>query len=790
MTSRRPQTQITPLTRRVAHVGVALAVIILSLAVQAGAMSSTLYVDQGNPNCSNTGPGTEAEPFCSIKSAASRVTAGETVLVASGTYDEGVTVSSSGTPTAPVSFAAAPGANVTVRGATNGFYISGRSYVTVEGFHVTDTSGDGIVVKNSSSITLRGNRASFAGEPILHKTAKGIRVEGSTDSVLESNTVDHNTSYGIYLLSGSTRNRIVGNESFANASVFSRMASGIRIYVSTGNTISSNVTHDNEDSGIELFNTAGDNVVVNNVTYGNGDHGIDNLDSPNQVIVSNSVYDNFTAGINVEGTSSGASLANNVSVDNGLTSTRTKGNIRIDSTSISGATVDYDLVHLRTSGTMFTWGSTGYVSLAAFVAATGKEAHGIQASPRWAAPDAGNFHLTAGSPAVDSADSGAPEQPATDALGNPRVDDPATPNTGAGPRAYDDRGAFELPATDAPPTAALSVTPNAGTGPLEVTADASASTDVDATPIAGYKFDFGDGTVTDPQAAPEATHTYGSVTSTSDYTVTVIVIDTAGQSSTASTQVTVNPAVDPADEPPSPALTVTPSAGVAPMSVTADASGSTDTDDTPIQSYRFSFGDGSPVVGPQANATATHSYGTAGTYTASVTVTDTAGKSSTATTQVTVIANLVANPGFESDLTGWNTSGSGAGISLTRAAGGHSGSWSARLQNTGTGASSCLLNDSPNWVTKTSTGTYTASLWARADSAGAVLKLRLREYDGSVLVGTSVIPTITLSTAWQELSVSYAAASPGTSTLDLSAYVSGAAPGTCFYADDVVLTRG
>lgn len=112
------------------------------------------------------------------------------------------------------------------------------------------------------------------------------------------------------------------------------------------------------------------------------------------------------------------------------------------------------------------------------------------------------------------------------------------------------------------------------------------------------------------------------------------------------------------------------------------------------------------------------------------------------------------------------------------------------MQNTGTGASSCLLNDSPNWVTKTSTGTYTASLWTRADSAGAVLKLRLRENDGSVLVGTPVIPTITLSTTWQELTVSYAAASPGTSTLDLSAYVSGAAPGTCFYAEDVVLTRG
>jgi PKD repeat protein len=69
--------------------------------------------------------------------------------------------------------------------------------------------------------------------------------------------------------------------------------------------------------------------------------------------------------------------------------------------------------------------------------------------------------------------------------------------------------------------------------------------------------------------------------------------------------------------------------------VTADASASTDTDGTPIATYRFDFGDGT-IVGPQPGAAATHTFTSRGTYTVRVTVTDTAGLSSTATKNVKV----------------------------------------------------------------------------------------------------------------------------------------------------------
>jgi hypothetical protein len=74
----------------------------------------------------------------------------------------------------------------------------------------------------------------------------------------------------------------------------------------------------------------------------------------------------------------------------------------------------------------------------------------------------------------------------------------------------------------------------------------------------------------------------------------------------------------------------------------------------------------------------------------------------------------------------------------------------------------------------------------RADSPGATFRLRLREYAGTTLAGTAT-STAALGTSWQQVSITYLPTAPGASTLDLSAYVTGAAPGTCFYADDVVV---
>jgi parallel beta-helix repeat protein len=784
----RRSLQHSPSSSRVvrALVAVAITVTVVSVPRAFSAGVATLYVDANPSTCSDSGQGTPTQPYCTINAAAAKVAAGQTVQVAAGTYAESVVIPTSGSSSAPIVFTAVPGATVTLPNQVSGFVISGRSWITLNGFTVTSSSDWGINVSNSSNITISNNHASYAGLQISGKTRGGIRLGNVSDSVVIGNVADHNTYAGIMLTSGSTRDEVKGNFTFNNAQGFQRAAPGIRIYQSPNNTVDGNITHNNEDSGIEFYPGANNSLVYDNVSYNNGDHGIDDLLATGQRIISNTVYNNVTAGINLEGNSTGGTIANNVSVDNGIKSPRTHSDIRVEHGSTAGTTIDYDLVNLTTPDTLLIWDSVSYTSLSAFQSTTGQEAHGIQADPKWVNAASADFHLTAQSSAIDSANSGAGGQPLADVEGSPRVDDLAIANAGAGPRTYDDRGAYEFqPPSDLAPSAALTVSPSSGTAPLAVTADASGSRDTDATPIATYGFDFGDGsTVVGPQAGATATHTYSAA---GTFTVKVTVTDTAGLSSTATAPVTVNGAT--VDAPPSAALTVSPSSGPAPLAVTADASGSRDTDATPIGSYRFDFGDGSSVVGP--GATATHTYSAAGTFTVKVTVTDTAGLSATATATAQVSAsanaNLVRNPGFETDLSGWNTSGSDANVMLARIADGHTGGSAAQLVNTGTAPSTCTLNDSPNWVLTTSAGGYVASLWVRADNPGATLTVRFREYVGSTLARVT-IAQFTLTTTWQQVSVAHTTASPGSSTLDFNAYVSKAQPGTAFYADDVTIS--
>jgi len=68
----------------------------------------------------------------------------------------------------------------------------------------------------------------------------------------------------------------------------------------------------------------------------------------------------------------------------------------------------------------------------------------IDSDPGFAKPNQQNFGLSAGSPCIDAADGDA--APAEDFAGNPRYDDPNTPNTGVGAIQWADMGALEYQA--------------------------------------------------------------------------------------------------------------------------------------------------------------------------------------------------------------------------------------------------------------------------------------------------------------------------------------------------------
>jgi parallel beta-helix repeat protein len=415
------------------------------------AVTGTLYVDRNATTCSDMGLGTQSQPYCTIGAAASAASPGTSVLVmTSGTYLENVNVNHSGSLGTPITFGPAPGASVTISGQSHGFTVTSQSWITITGFNITGTSSDGILLTNASHIVLTGNHVSYAGQPVSGQTEPGITLSGTTDSQIDNNTVDNNTSAGIGLYSGSTGVEVGHNLLFNNAAKWTRLAVAIDVQ-SASATVDYNFVYDNEDSGIQLYPGADNGAVFGNVTFNNGDHGIDVRNVSGGVVTGNTVYHNCTSGINVEGTSTNSIIENNIAVDNavypaynGISCSRGTGNIRIADSAPTTTTQNFNLVYLTTAGHLYEWLATSYSSPALLFAATGQEANGIQADPTWVNSANGNFHLVPSSPAIDSANSAAPSEPAFDIEGNQRVDDPATTDHGAGTRTYDDLGAYEF----------------------------------------------------------------------------------------------------------------------------------------------------------------------------------------------------------------------------------------------------------------------------------------------------------------------------------------------------------
>ena len=88
---------------------------------------------------------------------------------------------------------------------------------------------------------------------------------------------------------------------------------------------------------------------------------------------------------------------------------------------------------------------------------------------------------------------------------------------------------------------------------------------------------------------------------------------------------------------PTPVLALTPPGGVAPVTVTADASDTSTNGTCPgtITGYTLDWGDGE-ATGPQQNPTFTHTYTETGTYTVTLSVNDSAGNLSTTSQEITV----------------------------------------------------------------------------------------------------------------------------------------------------------
>ena len=209
----------------------------------------------------------------------------------------------------------------------------------------------------------------------------------------------------------------------------------------------------------------------------------------------------------------------------------------------------------------------------------------------------------------------------------------------------DDRGALsavalspEITVANTAPVARLSGNPTSGPAPLTVNFSAGSSTDGDSgDAVVSYSFDLdGDGTFeTTDSSAPAASTTYSRPGS---YTAQLKVKDRSGLESAAD-RLVITVTSDTMNTAPTASLNADRTNGDAPLTVTFDASGSTDSDSGDrVVSYSFDLdGDGSFEVADSDKPTRTTTYFVAGTYSARVQVKDSKGLESAAATKIVTV---------------------------------------------------------------------------------------------------------------------------------------------------------
>lgn len=455
-------------------------------AATAEASPTALYVNTYSSSCSDSGPGSQAVPFCSIQAAANVVDPGQTVYIetASGKqlYSQSVTITRSGTPSAPITFARLGTEPIPeIRP-----ILTTATPVTVSDVHDVSLSSlavyrpanqDGIEVTGSSSVTL--DKMEIFQENLVAPFLASISVDGTSSNI----TISRSEISGQY------------------------------------------------GEGVQVQPDAQGVIATTNFIAMTDGTGINLSGAVSSVITSNTVYLDCGTGVSVAGGSSVVAENNVLSVtspSNAAPCTSPGTALSVAQDSVGTVRADHNALDAAAPNTEYSWAGTSYTGAAAFNAATGQGGHDLDLA------SALGHTPPEGSPVIDSADCTALGELNTDWQGNPRVRDPLVTDTGVG-TCYADRGAFEREDTlDPTPTV---ITPSSLQGPvpfdLSVTLSSPATSPWDE-PVS-YTIDFGDGGGS-VQVAPSSTtsHTYPTP---GTYTLTVTAADTGGSTLTIQRQV-------------------------------------------------------------------------------------------------------------------------------------------------------------------------------------------------------------------------------------------------------------
>jgi len=332
----------TMLPRLAALLRVAIVGIGVAATTVGGAGAATFFVDKQSLACSNAGPGTEAQPYCTIAAALAAHNGSDvTIIVKPGVYREQVTVPASGVAGLPfVIQASGPGvvvdgsddfANTALWTVSTGTVFLAASVtwnalqVYVDGARLTPAavSPDLLPANAFTVVSGQGLYVNLGGaNPGTRQTLVGRRTFGfnmftKTFVTIDGFEVAHTESRGINIQNGCadlviSRNRV----SFAN-SYGIQTVNGQRIVID-GNVVSDCNLH-----GIGLTAGASGCTIRNNESFRNADpairraNGIHLFGAPGNTLYGNRVHDNQDTGMQFSGGSHNCVAFNNRSWTNG-----------------------------------------------------------------------------------------------------------------------------------------------------------------------------------------------------------------------------------------------------------------------------------------------------------------------------------------------------------------------------------------------------------------------------------------------------------------------------------------
>jgi parallel beta-helix repeat protein len=220
-------------------------------------------------------------PWRTLQHASDLVHAGDTVIVGAGNYAGfalGYENPQTGTATKPIVFRALPGAAITSANpyTEDGIDLEGASYVTVQGFTITNDGSitrAGIRAVDDQHVTIRGNRVDGMGR-------WGIFTGFSDDVLIVGNVASHSQQeHGIYVSNSGDRPVIIGNLVFGNQNCGIHMNGDVSEGgdgIISGALVANNVIFDNGVGGGSAINADGVrwSKFQNNLLFDNHASGI------------------------------------------------------------------------------------------------------------------------------------------------------------------------------------------------------------------------------------------------------------------------------------------------------------------------------------------------------------------------------------------------------------------------------------------------------------------------------------------------------------------------------------